>query len=40
MLGLHHLLGDGEIGAFVPESAGGDFIVSLADVQNIRDVET
>ena len=38
-LGLHHLLGDGEVGAFVPESAGGDFIVRLADVRNSRDVE-
>ena len=29
---LHHPFGDGEVGAFVPESAVGDFIVPLADV--------
>ena len=37
--GSHHLLGDGAVGAFVPESAGGDFIVPLADVCNSHHVE-
>ena len=38
-LGLHFLFGDGEVGAFIPVSAGDDFIVSLADVRNSRNAE-
>ena len=38
-LGLHLLFGDGEVGAFIPVSAGDYFIVSLADVRNSRNAE-
>ena len=38
-LGLHLLFGDGEVGTFIPVSAGDDFIVSLADVWNSRSAE-
>ena len=32
-------LGDGAVGAGIPESAGGDFFIPLADVRNTCDVE-
>ena len=38
-LGLHLLVGDGEVRAFIPVSAGDDLQVSLADVRNIGYVE-
>ena len=38
-LGFHHLFGDGTVRAGLPESAGGDFFVPLADVRNTCHVE-
>ena len=39
VLGFHHLFGDGTVGAVIPESAGGDVFVPLADVWNTGHAE-
>ena len=38
-LGFHLLFGDGKVGAVIPESAGGDVFVPLADVWNTGHAE-